>query len=249
MIRHKLQDGDVLKLIPILKKDGSLVPYIKAEYLYLNAKGPIIFDTQKYLHKLKYSEYGRDKNIAVGIRYFISVFVDDKIKLIEVGKSLYELVSSVDFCVNDNKHLLICKELVNGFPSFKNSDIILKKWNVPIFDDEKEWIKENQGSYLEDFLDSRSVMSNINILNENYDNFFMDLIAEERDKKLQSLGIMDDEERMFTLKELNDSFLAGREEDLVAPWEVDEGVSGEYKYEEFEDYFNYLKKLNKKVNF
>ena len=243
MIRHKLQDGDVLKLIPILKKDGSLVPYIKAEYLYLNAKGPIIFDTQKYLHKLKYSEYGRDKNIAVGIRYFISVFVDDKIKLIEVGKSLYELVSSVDFCVNDNKHLLISQKNVIGFIDYKMSSIIEKNWNVPIFDDEKEWIKENQGSYLEDFLDSRSVMSNINILNENYDNFFMDLIAEERDKKLQSLGIMDDEERMFTLKELNDSFLAGREEDLVAPWEVDEGVSGEYKYEEFEDYFNYLKKI------
>jgi len=241
MIRHKLQDGDVLKLIPILKKDGSLVPYIKAEYLYLKAKGPIIFDTQKYLHKLKYSEYGRDKNIPVGIRHFISVFVDDKIKLIEVGKSLYELVSSVDFSVNDNKHLLISQKDVMGFTDYKMSSIIEKNWNGPIFDNEREWIKENQGSYLEDFLDSRSVMSNINILNENYDNFFLDLIAEERNKKLSELGIMDDTERMFTLKELNDAFLAGREEDLVAPWEADEGIRGEYKYEEFKDYFNKLK--------
>ena len=243
MIRHKLQDGDLLKLIPILKKDGSLVPYIKVDYLYLKEKVGIIYDTQKYLYKLKYSEYGKDKNIAVGIRYFISVFVDDKIKLIEVGKSLYELVSSVDFSVNDNKHLLISQKDVMGFTDYKMSSIIEKNWNGPIFDDEKEWIKENQGSYLEDFLDSRSVMSNINILNENYDNFFLDLIAEERNKKLSELGILDDSERMFTLKELSEVFAASREKELIAPWEEGEGP---YTYADFEEYFNFFKK---KVNF
>ena len=240
MIRHRLQDGDVLKLIPILKKDGSLVPYIKVDYLYLKEKGPMIYDTQKYLQKLRCSEYGRNERVPAGRRYFISVFVDDKIKLIEVGKSLYELVSSVDFSVNDNKHLLISQKDVMGFTDYKMSSIIDKNWNGPIFDDEKEWIKENQGSYIEDFLDSRSVMSNINLLNENYDNFFLDLIAEERNKKLSELGILDDSERMFTLKELNDAFFAGREENLMAHWEQDDGVRADYKYEEFKDFLKHF---------
>ncbi len=187
MLRHKIKDGDVLKLIPILKKDGSLVPYIKADYLYLEEKGMMIYDTQKYLPKLKCSDYCREKRIPIGIRYFISIFVDDKIKLIEVGRSLYELVSSVDFSVSDNKHLFINQKDVMGFKEYKKSSIIDKDWNVPIFEDEKQWIKENQGSYLEDFLYSRSVMSNINILNEKYDNFFLDLIVEERNKKLNIL--------------------------------------------------------------
>ena len=117
------------------------------------------------------------------------------------------------------------------------SGLIEKDWSGPIIEDEKQWIKENNDSYIEDFFDANGVLSNITILNESFDNFFVDLITEEREKKLKSIGIMDDEERMFTFKELNDAFFAGREENLMAHWEQDDGVRTDYKYEEFKDFF------------
>lgn len=240
MLNHKIKDGEVLKLIPILKKDGSLVPFIKTSYLYLDNK-IMIYDTKDYLIKLKsylYKQKSDFKLPPIGVKYWISVFVDNKIKFINVGKSIFEIVESHYFSINDFKHLRIVEKLVeNLFRDYKLSGLIDKDWNGPIIDDEKQWIKENQGSYIEDFFDANGVLSNITILNESFDNFFVDLITEEREKKLKSLGIMDDEERMFTFKELNDAFFAGREENLVAPWEADEGIRGDYKYEEFKDFF------------
>ena len=250
MLNHKIKDGEVLKLIPILKKDGSLVPFIKTSYLYLDNK-IMIYDTKDYLIKLKsylYKQKSYFKLPPIGVKYWISVFVDNKIKFINVGKSIFEIVEGHYFSINDFKHLHIVEKLVeNLFRDYKLSGLIDKDWNGPIIDDEKQWIKENQGSYIEDFFDANGVLSNITILNESFDNFFVDLIAEEREKKLKSLGIMDDEERMFTFKELNDAFFAGREENLMAPWEQDDGVRTEYKYEEFKDFFKTF--LTKKLNF
>lgn len=243
MKNHKIKDGEVLKLIPILKKDGSLVPFIKTSYLYLDNK-IMIYDTKDYLNKLKSYLYKETSNLKlppIGVKYWMSVFIDNKIKIISVGKSIFEIVESHSFSINDFQHLHIVERLVNNlFPDYKLSGVIDKDWNGPIIEDEKQWIKENQGSYIEDFFDANGVLSNITILNESFDNFFVDLITEEREKKLKSLGIIDDEERMFTFKELNDAFFAGREENLVAPWEADEGIRGDYKYEEFKDFFNFL---------
>lgn len=240
MLNHKIKDGEVLKLIPILKKDGSLVPFIKTSYLYLDNK-IMIYDTKDYLIKLKsylYKETSNFKLPPIGVKYWISVFIDNKIKFINVGKSIFEIVEGHYFSINDFQHLHIVEKLVdNLFRDYKLSGLIDKDWNGPIIDDEKQWIKENQGSYIEDFFDANDVLSNITILNESFDNFFVDLITEEREKKLKSLGILDDEERMFTFKELNDAFFAGREENLMAPWEQDDGVRTEFKYEEFKDFF------------
>lgn len=240
MLNHKIKDGDVLKLIPILKKDGSLVPFIKTSYLYLDNK-IMIYDTKDYLIKLKsylYKQKSDFKLPPIGVKYWISVFVDNKIKFINVGKSIFEIVESHYFSINDFQHLHIVEKTVNNlFLDYKLSGVIEKDWNGPIIEDEKQWIKENNDSYIEDFFDANGVLSNITILNESFDNFFVDLITEEREKKLKSLGIMDDEERMFTFRELNDAFFAGREENLMAPWEADEGIRGDYKYEEFKDFF------------
>lgn len=235
---HKIKDGDDLKLIPILKKDGSLVPIIRTSYLVLDNK-KIIYDTKDYIIKLKnylYKQKSDFKIPMIGYKYWLSVFVDNKIKFISVGKAIFDIVKPYYFSINDDKHLHIVERLVDTyFKDYKSSCVIIKDWNGPIIEDERQWIKEKQDSYIEDFFDKTGVLSNINILNEHFDNFFADLIMEEREKKLKSLGIMDDEERMFTFKELNDAFLAGREEELIAPWEEYDGHN--YKYEEFKDFF------------
>jgi hypothetical protein len=48
---------------------------------------------------------------------------------------------------------------------------------------------KNQPFYIEDFLEKSGIFSNLKILNEYYDNAFSDLIAGDRNKKLEDIGI------------------------------------------------------------
>ena len=95
-----------------------------------------------------------------------------------------------------NGHLFIrktnIKSGVNNFPCFDESKIIEKEWNSPSLSTNKEamdWIVNKQPFYIEDYLEKNGVFSNLKMLNENYDNAFSDLIVEDRNKKLETIGI------------------------------------------------------------
>jgi hypothetical protein len=69
--------------------------------------------------------------------------------------------------------------------------IVEKKWNSPNISTQTavEWTMKNQPIFIEDYLESNGIFSNLKILNEYYDNAFSDLISEDRNKKLETIGI------------------------------------------------------------
>jgi hypothetical protein len=192
----KLENGQILKIMPIIRKDGSHCFSIPVSCIFVDNK--MIYDEGFYLNKL-YSNY-RDSNLRVNYtkKYLLSVWHDNQLKMISVGKSIHDIIieelskGSYDF--RNNKHLEVVskevKTMIGPLPDYKSSHFIDLDWNKPV-DSKEEWIefiKNNQFEF-DEFLKVKGVMYNLNFLNSKFNNFFSDLISDMRNKKIEELGI------------------------------------------------------------
>jgi hypothetical protein len=183
--------------MPIIRKDGSHCFFIPVSCIFVDNK--MIYDEGFYLNKL-YSNY-RDSNLRVNYtkKYLLSVWHDNKLKMISVGKSIHDIIieelskGSYDF--RNNKHLkVVSLEVKTGFgqsfPDYKSSHFIDLDWEKPVESREEwiEFIKNNQFEF-DEFLKVKGVMYNLNFLNSKFNNFFSDLISDMRNKKIEELGI------------------------------------------------------------
>jgi hypothetical protein len=204
---YKPEDGDVVKILPILKKDGTFCSFIKTGFVYLAPDGKLIYDQANYLRRIRQNEYVKKSNKIpnIGERFFFFVSINEEFKFMQTGKKLTDIIKeglyqgqSMGSLLTGNGHLKISKKHVQTgvnsaqFPCFDESKIVEKKWNSPNIltqTEAVEWTMQNQPFYLEDFLKKNGIFVNLKILNEYYDNAFSDLIADEREKKLGELGI------------------------------------------------------------
>jgi hypothetical protein len=196
----KLEDNQILKIIPIIRKDGSNCFSIPVSCIFVDNK--VIYDEGDFLGKLYNSL--RDPMMVNPVRvnytkkYLFSVWHDNQFKMISVSKSIHDIIieelskGSYDF--RNNKHLkIISKEVktaIGPLSDYKLSHFIDLDWNKPV-DSKEEWtdfIKNNQFEF-DEFLKVKSVMYNLTFLNSKFDNFFSFLISDMRDKKLKELGI------------------------------------------------------------
>ena len=196
----KLEDNQILKIIPIIRKDGSNCFSIPVSCIFVDNK--VIYDEGDFLGKLYNSL--RDPMMMNPVRvnytkkYLLSVWHDNQFKMISVGKSIHDIIieelskGSYDF--RNNKHLkIISKEVksaIGPLPDYKSSHFIDLDWEKPV-ESREEWtdfIKNNQFEF-DEFLKVKSVMYNLTFLNSKFDNFFSFLISDMRDKKLKELGI------------------------------------------------------------
>lgn len=193
----KLENDQVLKIMPIIRKDGSHCFFIPVSCIFVDNK--VIYDEGVYLNKL-YSNY-RDSNLRINYtkKYLLSVWHDNQLKIISVGKSIHDIIieelskGSYDF--RNNKHLkVVSLEVKTGFgqsfPDYKSSHFIDLDWEKPVESREEwiEFIKNNQFEF-DEFLKVKGVMYNLNFLNSKFNNFFSDLISDMRNKKIKELGI------------------------------------------------------------
>jgi len=195
---HKLQDGDVIKILPVLKKDGKFDFFRNVAAIYTNK---FIYDNsgKDYLKRMCFSK--REKGIAkpnIIHRRFFCVYINGLIKFMFVGEKLHEIIMSVEnHSIRDNKHLLINVKMVNigseMLPSYEHSSIIDKEWDIPISNKDSQeewldWIKKNQPCYLDDYLERLSIFNNIPELKKAFgEDFLTDLIIDDRDKKIKLL--------------------------------------------------------------
>jgi hypothetical protein len=200
---YKPEDGDIVKILPILKKDGTFCPLIKTGFVYLD--GRFIYDQSNYLKRIWYKERfvnKSNKTSNIGERFWFFVLINGEFKFMQTGKKITDIIKeglqdcSIGDLLTGDLHLKIKKGFVNGmgnsFPNFDGSSIVENKWNSPNISTTKdavEWTMNNQPFYIENFLEKNSVFSNLKILNEYYDNAFSDLIVEDRNKKLEDIGI------------------------------------------------------------
>jgi len=191
-----LENSQVLKIMPIIRKDGSHCFFIPVSCIFVDNK--MIYDESFYLNKL-YSNY-RNSSLIINYskKYLLSVWHDNQLKMISVGKSIHDIIieelskGSYDF--RNNKHLEIVskevKTMIGPLPDYKSSHFIDLDWNKPVESREEwiEFIKNNQFEF-DEFLKVKGVMYNLNFLNSNFNNFFSDLISDMRNKKMEELGI------------------------------------------------------------
>ena len=198
---YKPEDGDVVKILPILKKDGTFCPFIKTGFVYLAPDGKLIYDQSNYLRRIRQNEYAKKSNKIsnIGERFWFFVSINEEFKFMQTGKKLTDIIKeglyqdqTLGSLFTNDKHLRIVKTQIQSYPCFDESKIVEKKWNSPNISTQTEaveWTMKNQPIFIEDYLESNGIFANLKLLNEYYDNAFSDLIAEDRDKKLEAIGI------------------------------------------------------------
>lgn len=198
---YRPEDGDIIKILPILKKDGTFCPFIKTGFVYLDG-GKFIYDQSNYLKRVWHNErYVKKSNKTsnFGERFwFFVLLVNGEFKFMQTGKKISDIIknelyqgNSMGSALIGDKHLQISKTLVQSFPCFDETKVIEKKWDCPVSNNEEatNWILNKQPFYIEDYLEKNGIFANLKLLNEYYDNAFSDLIAEDRNKKLETIGI------------------------------------------------------------
>ena len=196
---YRPEDGDIVKILPILKKDGTFCPFIKTGFVYLDGK--LIYDQANYLRRIRQNEYVKKSNKIsnIGERFFFFVSINEEFKFMQTGKKLTDIIKqglyqgqSMGSLLTGGGHLKISKREIQTFPCFDESKIVEKKWNSPNISTQTEaveWTMKNQPIFIEDYLESNGIFSNLKLLNEYFDNAFSDLIVEDRNKKLEEIGI------------------------------------------------------------
>ncbi len=203
---YKPEDGDIVKILPILKKDGTFCPFIKAGFVYID--GRFIYDQSSYLKRIWHNERfvkKSNKTSNIGERFFFFLSIDGEFRFMQTGKKIADIIKeglyqgqTMGGLLTGDGHLKISKTHVQTglnsvqFPCFDESKIVERKWDSPNISTQAEaveWTMANQPFYIEDFLEKNGIFANLKMLNEHYDNAFSDLIAEDRNKKLEGLGL------------------------------------------------------------
>ena len=194
----KLEDNQILKIMPIIRKDGSNCFAIPVSGLFHGSK--MILDEGDFLNRLYQSKRGTGETLGYTRKYLLSVWYENKFHMVLVGKSIHDIIieelskGSYDF--RNNKHLKIVSKLITTsygigpFSDYRSSHFIDLEWDEPV-NSKEEWvdfIKKNQFEF-DEFLITRGVMYNLSFLNKEFDNFFSFLISDMRDKKLEQIGI------------------------------------------------------------
>ena len=109
---YKLKDGDIIKILPIIKKDGSFSPVEELRGFYIGGK--VIYDTPQNHLKLalrtKDHQEGAYQSASkiLDTRIALCIYHEGEIKFTAVGKTIKDkLINSYKFDPRNNDHLKI----------------------------------------------------------------------------------------------------------------------------------------------
>lgn len=200
---HKLEDGDIIKILPFIDKDDKIT-WCKSYSCAVIDKQSIYDNSDKqYLRRISHTLYRNDgdKKLPVQIRYAYNIYVGGEIKIMNVSKTIQDIITTSHTQVLDirsNHQLFVVKDEVPAagqfFPDWKKSYVSEKSWIPPVSDinSKEEWysfIKTNQPDF-----DNHIESNNIFVHKEKLVKYLGkdmlgDLISDDRQKKLDKLGI------------------------------------------------------------
>jgi hypothetical protein len=198
MKKHIPENGDIIKILPMIEPDGKICWVKQLDAVHLNGK--VIYDTTNkgYLKKISRWTYhsGTVDRIPVSSRYYMNIFIDGEIHILNVGRTLFKLIGDNPelMQLKSDLHLAIVKDEKSGFPIFDNSYVIKKDWRPPVNDIDSgeewiEWIKKNQPD-LNQHINDNSLFIHKQLLIKNLGkDMLAELISDDRQKKLEGLGI------------------------------------------------------------
>ncbi len=200
---YKPQNNDIVKILPILKKDNKFEIVKSVTSVFIDNR--VIYDLsgKDYLRRMILSSKKSGNNIQWSLRHIFCVYINGEVKYLITGKSLLDLIydATSRYDIRDNKHLHIKVRYIDvdgisqKLPSYDKSFITYHDWEKPIddIDDQPkwiEWIKNNQPGYLDDYLDKMCMTKNIDLLKREYgEHFLSEIISEDRNKKIEDILI------------------------------------------------------------
>ena len=175
---HKLEDGDIIKILPMIDKNDKISWIKQYDCVGLNTKTFIADDSNNgYLkrisHKLRQSN--SSINLPVTTKYAMNIYIDGEIRILNVGRTLFQMIIDNPklWDIRGNHQLFIAKSEVNAgagqvFPSYDKSYVSEKSWTPPVSDinSQDEWvsyIKENQPDF-DNHLKKNSVFAHKQLL-------------------------------------------------------------------------------------
>jgi hypothetical protein len=195
---HKLEDGDVIKILPMIDKNDNISWIKKYDCVGLNTK-TFISDTKGYLRRISQKLRKSNSSLPISTRYAMNIYIDSEIRILNVGKKLFEMIIDNpklwDIRGNHQIFVSIDEVSVGGgqvFPSFDKSYVSEKSWTPPVNDinSQDEWfsyIKSNQPDF-DNHLEKSNIFNHKQLLiNHLGKDMLGELIADDRQKKLVDL--------------------------------------------------------------
>ena len=189
----KLEDGMVFKVLPVLKRDGSTLPYYSIDNLLSSTNRKNVYDDTGSLRKMV--NKFRMENSEIGSKLFqrlirreiICIYHDAKIKYAFIGKVLVDILKDYDFSIESNDYFEIVQKKVDVHGhmlyDYKSSRIIKRENNVDLFT-----LLKNEKVYIEDIVKRNNISNNTDILKqEGLYGYLSEVISDERDRKISNI--------------------------------------------------------------
>ena len=200
---HKLEDGDIIKILPMIDKNDKISWIKQYDCVGINTKSFITDNSDKgYLKRISYKLKSSGVNkLPITTKYGMNIYTDGEIRILNVTKTLFELITNNPklWDIRGNHQLFIVKKDINTgvghiFPTFDKSYVSEKSWTPPVSDinSQTEWlsyIKSNQPDF-DSYIEKNSVFNRkqdlIDYLGKD---MLSELISDDRQKKIEVLGL------------------------------------------------------------
>jgi hypothetical protein len=195
---HKLEDGDIIKILPMIDKNNKISWIKQYDCVGLNTK-TFISDTKRYLRRISQKLSESNSSLPITTRYAMNIYIDSEIRILNVSKKLFEMIIDNPklWDIKGNHQIFVIKKEVSVgggqvFPSFDKSYVSEKSWTPPVNDinSQDEWfsyIKSNQPDF-DNHLEKSNIFNHKQLLiNHLGKDMLGELIADDRQKKLADL--------------------------------------------------------------
>ncbi len=191
---YRPEENDVIKIIPIIKHDGSVVPFYDTVGVFI--KNTYVFDDLNKRHLIriwnKYKANGK-KDVQLMKRAYFQVLVNDDVKFMPSPNSLTDVIlsSGVDFRRIDDISFHIRKDMRSAghmkLPSYENTKVVKAKWDE-VGTDMYEWIKSKQPFYIEEHFAKNNIFKHMDLIKEAFgEELIREVIADDRDRKINDI--------------------------------------------------------------
>lgn len=190
---HKLKDGDIIKILPTIEDNNGITWIKKLDIAYVN--NYIIYDCKGYLRRISRMLLP-SSILPISTRYYMNILIDGEIRLLSLGRTLFDIISNNPeiLQLKSDYQLNIVREQKMGFSSFDKSIVVKSNWISPVSDINSgeewlNWIKDNQVDF-DSHIEKNSILNHKQLLTDYLGkDMLSDLISEDRQKKLERLGV------------------------------------------------------------
>ena len=198
---HKLEDGDIIKILPMIDKNNKITWIKQYDCVGLNTK-TFISDTKGYLKRISHNlrKSNSSINLPISTKYAMNIYIDGEIRILNVGRTLFQIITDNPnlLDIRGNHQLFVVKDEVRAsgqvFPDWKKSYVSEKSWKPPVVDinSKEEWysyIKSNQPDF-DTHLERNNIFVHKQLLISHLGKDMLgELISDDREKKLDKLGV------------------------------------------------------------